>query len=193
MSGAHVPLVTTTPEATVHCLYARATGFSRHGAEVRCSAQLAAFFLWRHPWGSPVFVHILISSWSWNFDGACPFVFMEHLQAHLQSSSLPLLHFFHTDDILAWWETIVCLGCWLVQFCWDLLCYVYLPFFFFVCLHHGFDSLQSFGELIFKHRPMTRVMSTTFKMFFFSLFHILNFLGHINTHRSNWNILIYLY
>lgn len=123
-------LVTTTPEATVHCLYARATGFSIHGA-VRCSAQLAAFFLWRHPWGSPVFVHILISSGlgilmvlvllsSWSICKLTP-----------QSSSLPLPSTFFTDDILAWWETIVCLGAaGLVQFCWDLLCYVYLPFFF---------------------------------------------------------------
>lgn len=82
---------------------------------------------------------------------------MEHLQAHLQSSSLPL-HFF-TDDILAWWETIVCLGAaGLVQFCWDLLCYVYLPFFFFLSVYIMADSHAAIWELIFKHRPMTRVI-----------------------------------
>ena len=109
--------------------------------------------------GKPSFCPNSYILWSWNFDGTCPFVFMEHLQAHLQSSLAFLsLHFFHR-----WYFSLVGNYC-LPRSCWvstvllgsSMLCL--FTFFFFVCLHHGFDSLQSFGELMFK-----------FKIFFTSL------------------------
>lgn len=60
MSGAHVFTCTTTPEATVHCLYARATGFSIYmGLKLVLCSTGSFLFCGRHPWGSPVFVHIL--------------------------------------------------------------------------------------------------------------------------------------
>lgn len=176
--------VTTTPDVAIHCLPARAASSHREDAVVSCSAQEAAVFSCEDILGELLFLSIFQS---WDFDGACPL----SSQNICKLTSNPLWPLSPSTSFSYDFRVVgnYCLSrsCWVNRCCWDFLLHLCVCFCLFTPL---FDPFQSFCGTLNTYPQFT---STVLRMFFITLLYILNSLGHINTHKSNWNIIsIYL-
>lgn len=115
-------------------------------------------FLWKHPWGSPISVCLLIDL------AFCHHRTCASSPATRSSLYLPQLlyrfDFTLVGNYKCWprssWVYKILLG--------FPVLYVSTCLFFFVCLHHCLDHFSHFRELIFKRASTSRLTSTIFMM-----------------------------